>query len=132
MLLLPLFFPAVWLIHSESVLVHQLPCLALEMFALGALIITKKEKECIGITFSASESPLQEETIFLHLTVGKMLNLRADLLQKGALSHFSPFSIPCPWLLHTRQPLPWAIGNFLSFLGPCEARMPEVDWYRRE
>lgn len=38
-----------------------------------------------------SKSPLQEETVHLHLTVGKMLNLGADLCKKGTLS---PFSIP--------------------------------------
>lgn len=41
-----------------------------------------------------SKSPLQEETVHLHPTVGKMLNLGADLLQKGTLPPFPPFSIP--------------------------------------
>lgn len=41
-----------------------------------------------------SKSPLQEETVHLYPTIGTVLNLRADLLQKGMLSPFPPFSIP--------------------------------------
>lgn len=41
-----------------------------------------------------SKSPLQEETVHLHLTMGKTLNLRADLPQKGTLSPFPSSSIP--------------------------------------
>lgn len=83
-------------------LVVRLPRLVVEMFALCALIITKEENKCIDITLR-SKSLVQEETVHLDLTTGKMLNLGVNLLQRACVSLFYHF---CPCLLYTRQLLP--------------------------
>lgn len=64
-----------------------------------------------------SKSPLQEETVHLNLTMGKALNLGADLLQKDMLSLFS---IPLP-LPFTHQ-----AATAVGILAPCYTGWPGV------
>lgn len=60
---------------------------------------------------SRSKSLVQEETVHLDLTTGKMLNLVVNLLQRACISLFYHF---CPCLLYTSQLLP------RTFLPPCD------------
>lgn len=71
-----------------------------------------------------SKSPLQEETVHFHPTTGKMLNLRADLLQKGTLSPFPPFSNP------SALPFTHQAAAAMGILGPWDAGRPGVGWCR--
>lgn len=62
------------------------------MFTLRALIITKKENKCIDITSFMLQ--IQEETVHLHLTTKKTLNLGVNLLQRARISFPSLLLLP--------------------------------------